>query len=103
VGNFSFDHSEINAFDLSTGAFIGSIPIDDLGQPGGLWALIFGGGGNNGHPNTLYFTDGLKGETEGLFAALTPSVPEPSTWAMLLVGLAGLGLVARRRTPLAIV
>lgn len=30
-------------------------------------------------------------------ALALPSVPEPSTWAMMLTGLAGLGLTARRR------
>jgi len=104
VGNFSYLHSEINAFDPTTGMFEGSIPIDDGpgNTNGGLWALTFGGGGNNGDPNILYFTEGLNGERDGLFAAL--SVPEPSTWALMLLGLAGLGLAARRRrTPLPIV
>jgi PEP-CTERM motif len=50
---------------------------------------------------TLYFTDGIDGETHGLFAAI--AVPEPSTWVMMLVGFGGLALfAARRRTSLAI-
>ena len=77
------------------------------GTAGGLWALTFGAMGNNGNPNTLYFTDGINpnpvtGAADGFFGAIT-SVPEPSTWAMMLVGLAGLGFAARRRrSPLAI-
>jgi len=72
VGNFSFRHSEINAFDPTTGKFRGRIPIDvGKGQkPGGLWSLEFGVGGNNGDPNTLYFTDGINGEANGLFGAI---------------------------------
>jgi uncharacterized protein (TIGR03118 family) len=83
VGNFSFVASEINAFDPTTGAFEGTIPVDPGpgNTAGGLWALIFGGGGNDGDPNTLYFTDGINGEADGLFAAL--SVPEPSSLALL--------------------
>lgn len=82
VGNFSFAASEINAFDPTTGAFLGSIGIDDGGNaPGGLWALAFGNGGTGGSPNTLYVTDGLNGEANGLFAAIT--VPEPSSFALL--------------------
>jgi hypothetical protein len=56
---------------------------------------MFGGGGPDGDAPTLYFTDGINGETDGLVGAL--SVPELSTWAMLLVGFGGLGLLAARR------
>ena len=31
-------------------------------------------------------------------ASITPGVPEPATWAMMLIGLGGVGAVARRRT-----
>ena len=76
VGNFSYLHSEINAFDPQTHQLVGTIPISaGSGQtPGGLWTLTFGGGGKDGSPNTLYFTDGIDGETHGLFGAIT-SVP----------------------------
>jgi len=72
VGNFSFQHSEINAFDLQTHQFEGTIPISpgSGNTSGGLWALTFGGGGRDGSPNTLYFTDGIDGETHGLFGAI---------------------------------
>ena len=104
VGNFSFFNSEINAFDPTTGAFEGMIPILDgpHNAPGGLWSLLFGSGGS-GSPNTLYFTDGINNENAGLFGAIT-SIPEPSTWVMMLAGLGGLAFAAgrRRRTPLAI-
>jgi len=76
VGNFSFLHSEINAFDPQTHRFEGTIPISagSGNTPGGLWTLTFGGGGSDGSPNTLYFTDGIDGETHGLFGAIE-SVP----------------------------
>src|SRR5262245_10796375 len=72
VGNFSFLESEINAFDLQTHKFEGTIPISAGSghTPGGLWTLTFGGGGNDGSPSTLYFTDGIDGETHGLFGAI---------------------------------
>jgi uncharacterized protein (TIGR03118 family) len=98
VGNFSFANSAINAFDPLTGTFQGSIAIDvGAGNtPGGLWGLSFGSGvGSGGDPNTLYFLDGINGETAGLFGAVA-AVPEPETFALL--GL-GLGAIAwRRRT-----
>src|SRR5215472_1992907 len=72
VGNFSFKHSEINAFIPSNGSLHGTIPIDTGGHmPGGLWAIEFGVGGKNGSPDVLYFADGINGEADGLFGAIT--------------------------------
>jgi uncharacterized protein (TIGR03118 family) len=73
VGNFSYRHSEINAFNPITGKLSGTIPIyiGGIRPAGGLWAIGFGVGGNNGDPGTLYFTDGINGETDGLFGAIT--------------------------------
>jgi uncharacterized protein (TIGR03118 family) len=101
VGNFSFADSEINAFDPVTGAFRGTIPINvGAGNtPGGLWALMFGSGaGNGGDANTLYFAEGINGETAGLFAAIS-AVPEPAEYSLLAGGLALLGFVRRRARP----
>ncbi len=92
VGNFSYHLNEINAFDPTTGLPEGTISIDDGGFPSGLWALDFGTGGQNGNPDTLYFTDGIDSETHGLFGSI--GVPEPSGLALLGTGLAIFG--ARR-------
>jgi uncharacterized protein (TIGR03118 family) len=71
VGNFSYLHSEINAFDPTDGKFVESIQINNGGHgSGGLWTLDFGVGGNNGDPNVLYFTDGINREKDGLFGAI---------------------------------
>jgi uncharacterized protein (TIGR03118 family) len=100
VGNFSYADSEINAFNLS-GTFQGTIPIDTgSAGTGGLWALDFGTGGSNGNPNTLYFTDGINGETGGLFGAIS-AVPEPATWALFLIGFGVVGWTLRNRKSLA--
>jgi uncharacterized protein (TIGR03118 family) len=87
VGNFSTVLSEINAFDPITGAFQGTIPIDTGGNaPGALWALAFGNANNNGDPNTLFFTDGLNTEANGLFGSIRfTAVPEPGSFALLLI------------------
>jgi uncharacterized protein (TIGR03118 family) len=98
VGNFSAaDGDVINAFNATTGTFVGSIDVNPGAgdTAGGLWDLMFGGGGPSGSPNALFFTDGINGETDGLFGSI--SVPEPSTWAMMVVGFGGLALLAARR------
>jgi uncharacterized protein (TIGR03118 family) len=101
VGNFSFATSEINAFDPLTGAFKGSIGINvGAGNaPGGLWGFEFGSGaGSGGDANTLYFVDGINGETAGLFGAITVApVPEPETLPLIGLGLVALGWVKHRR------
>jgi uncharacterized protein (TIGR03118 family) len=72
VGNFSYRHSEINAYNPITGKRTGTIPIYTGGiRPGGLWAIGFGVGGSNGDPGTLYFADGINGQMDGLFGAIT--------------------------------
>src|SRR6266481_8261029 len=79
IGNFSFLHSEINVFDPASGKFRGTLPIDiGNNHPGGLWTLAFGVGGSNGSPDTLYFTDGINGEMDGLFGTISPKeTPKP--------------------------
>jgi hypothetical protein len=68
-----------------------------------LWGLLFGNGGNGGATNELFFSAGIPGsdniEDHGLFGDITAvqtAVPEPSTWAMMLLGLAGLGFAFRQ-------
>ena len=97
VGNFSLVASVINAFNPTTGAFEGTIPIDvgSGNTPGGLWALMFGKGGNGGDPSTLYFTDGINTETHGLFGAI--ATPVPAALPLFASGLAALGLLGWRR------
>jgi uncharacterized protein (TIGR03118 family) len=98
VGNFSYANSFISAFDPLTGTFEGQIPIDvGVGNTsGGLWSLDFGTGGNNGSPNTLYFTDGIDGETHGLFGAIEVT-PIPAALPLFATGLGALGLIGWRR------
>ncbi len=102
VGNFSFAVSEINAFDPVTGAFRGTISNAN-GDPiinSGLWSLKFGNAGNNGDPNTLFFTAGINGEADGLFASLRP-VPEPATLVLFGLGMLSVcGLRWRRAARL---
>jgi uncharacterized protein (TIGR03118 family) len=71
VGNFG--DGRVNAFDPTTGAFVGTLTGSD-GKPitiGDLWALTPGSGGAGSDPNTIFFTAGVSGEAHGLFGSLT--------------------------------
>jgi uncharacterized protein (TIGR03118 family) len=95
VGNFG--DGMINAYKTD-GTFVGALDGLD-GNPlviDGLWGLMFGNDAGGGFSNTLYFTAGPAGESEGLFGALSV-VPEPSTWAMMLSGFAALAFAGYRR------
>ena len=70
VGNFGDGH--INVFDPNTGAFLGQL-TDQKSDPlviDGLWALMFGLGGQAGQPNQLFFTAGIHQEADGLFGVI---------------------------------
>jgi len=71
VGNFG--DGRINAFD-SDWNFLGQLR-DTNGKPisiDGLWTLTLGGGAKSSS-DTLYFTAGPTGETDGLFGTITPA------------------------------
>jgi uncharacterized protein (TIGR03118 family) len=71
VGNFG--DGRINAFD-SDGNFLGQLR-DTNGKPisiDGLWTLTLGGGAKSSQ-DTMYFTAGPNGETDGLFGTITPA------------------------------
>ena len=82
--------------------FYGGNPVFDndgilfatAGNPGGSWNLW----GNSPDNYSLYESIpnvGYAIEATGTFAA---AAPEPSTWAMMLMGFAGLGYAGFRRT-----
>jgi uncharacterized protein (TIGR03118 family) len=86
VGNFG--DGTINAFDPSTGNFLGQLdgangmPLINLG----LWDLTVGNDGNGGSKSDLYCTAGIPGdgkvEDHGLFGAIA-ATPDPGTFALL--------------------
>jgi uncharacterized protein (TIGR03118 family) len=73
IGNFGNGH--INAYDPVSGEFINKVrnPHGQAIVIDGLWTIRLGNGGNGGDQNTLYFTAGPNGESDGLFGSLAPS------------------------------
>jgi len=99
------DPSEPNAYDNGTWIyddvyFPGAAPLVD--NPG----VFFTAGGYDYNlystgPTTYYFSSnnpfGNYNPGELVASVTDPAVPELSTWAMMLLGLAGLGFAASRR------
>jgi hypothetical protein len=63
----------INGFNLTTGAFVGTVK-NSGGKPitiDQLWGIDFGGGAAmNGKKNQLYFTAGPNNNVDGLFGVI---------------------------------
>jgi uncharacterized protein (TIGR03118 family) len=97
VGNFG--NGEINAFDVATGAFLGTLS-DGSGNPivnSNLWALEARPSGAF-NPNAIYFDAGIDRQADGLFGELTSMVtPEPDSLVMAASGCMTLVLLVRRR------
>jgi hypothetical protein len=98
-GSIDGNPSNINSISISMGAFT---------LTGTELATMFGadGGGNQVDPagNQLISITGLDPFTTATFSSTANafeftlgSVPEPSTWAMMAIGFAGLGYAAFRR------
>ena len=98
VGNFSDTFGTIDAYDPATGSFLGS--LKDAGGNAivipDLWGLTFGNGGNGGLKDTLYFAAGIGDEQHGLFGSFG-AVPEPASWATMMLGFGLVGAGLRRR------
>jgi hypothetical protein len=86
---------------LSTGFF----STNNAGVLGTLYGELLTGSVNfyvndvDPFDNFYDFKQGVEGSliNVGTGPVVVPGVPEPSTWAMMLVGFAGLGLAAQRR------
>jgi hypothetical protein len=81
-----------------TAQFPGGVRLDmqafDVSGLGTLTSLTFEG--FNG-PDTFFLGQPFLAGLTGTDFAVTAAVPEPSTWAMLILGFAGIGFMAYRR------
>jgi uncharacterized protein (TIGR03118 family) len=96
VGNFG--DGTINIFDLSTDTFVGLLRDrnGNIVTIDGLWGLIAGNGTLAGNANSIYFSSGPGGESNGLFGVLAPA-PEPWSMSLLLAGFGMLLFMHRRK------
>jgi uncharacterized protein (TIGR03118 family) len=73
VGNFG--DGKINAFDPTTGAYVGT--ISSFNGPlvnSGLWSIVVRTGGTF-NTNAIYIMAGINNQVDGLFASITPVTP----------------------------
>jgi len=96
-GTFNYGIENTNANDnnpTSTLTF-------DLTDTGLLSASTFAASTNpnDGHTffSAYFAADVVYNGTDPAVGALAPAVPEPSTWAMMILGFCGLGFMASRR------
>lgn len=81
-----------------------SVPVVNPSPPGLTEILMIGGGASNGNFNIV--NNGgpnLDDGTWTISAGVIASVPEPSTWALLLLGFAAIGAMTYRRSKSAMV
>jgi hypothetical protein len=102
TGGLSLTTGSTYALFLSTSGLAGSGRIQWESATGDEYAgghFIFL---NNGENTSAWTTDGWSSQPsdlhfEATFAGVSTTVPEPSTWVMLVTGLLALGVVAMRR------
>jgi hypothetical protein len=122
VFNFSGIHQTVTLSAASTAAGFGvdgSLPQQEDGFGNFSYGITYGGGNANtlsfavtnevlgsstlssgGDPNVLFAADivGKSGNTGAVGGSdLVAGVPEPSTWAMMILGFMGVGFLAYRR------
>jgi hypothetical protein len=103
---FAGGYNETTRFDVCSPTCVEWTPV--FSNAGGAHEVdFFAPSGSSLHYGDAYFvnvvfSNGLPdGSNSGFSAVFTGNVPEPSTWAMMLVGLGGIGAamrMARRRT-----
>jgi hypothetical protein len=90
VGNSgSYDDSFVNWQQ-----FTGKTGAPTIGTSGDMW---YGSPGGFVADNSYAVNTGAQTNTLAVQFNSVPAVPEPSTWAMMLLGFAGIGFMAYRR------
>ena len=94
-GDATFDFGSLNLLGPTIfGAHFGNNTDSSLNNVSAFWLIDFG----NNPTHIVTVSNGQGVSNAQIFATGTQSgVPEPATWAMMLVGLGGVGMAMRRR------
>ena len=101
--SFMYSHNVFSGVPSASAAVsldgLADVIIHSTGSNANLdWQNYSGSFDATGPSATLLFTNLSGGTNEGIFldaVSLTAAVPEPSTWAMLLIGFFGIGAILR--------
>jgi hypothetical protein len=102
VSGFLFDDPAVDATIINRGAFTdyslesSSFPFTGIGPPGVLGMVSYNYFNYDGGLNP-FSQASFTGEVGKLTVSVTDAVPEPSTWAMMILGFAGVGFMAYRQ------
>jgi hypothetical protein len=100
-GSPTLDFGSLNLTGWTiVGAHFGNTPDSNPTDPNvqdnsvtAFWLIDLG----NTTTHSLTLTNGQGSSNAQIFGTGTPAVPEPATWAMMLLGFGGIGLSMRRR------
>jgi len=79
-------------------AHFGNFPDSNAPNVTAFWLLNLG----NNTTSTVTINDGKGVSNAQILGTGTPAVPEPATWAMMLLGFGGIGLTMRRNRKVAL-
>lgn len=94
-GGFNLDNF-LQSFDVVTGAVSG---LSTVFAPGQTWIDVVDAGKFTA-VSSAYDLSNLQLQADGNLSVVAAPVPEPSTWAMLVLGLLAMGRLARRSARL---
>jgi hypothetical protein len=102
-GSATLNFGSLNLSGLTiVGAHFGNNPDSNPSDPNvqdnsitAFWLVDLG----NTTTHTLTLTNGQGSSNAQIFGTGGSAVPEPATWAMMLLGFAGIGVSMRRRRP----